>query len=166
MAQVLRIYEDSPLMIDGRAYVARAAGGERDDGMWEGWLEFVPGDGSDVLRSQRETTQPNLGALTYWSGGLTPTYLKGALERTLNPPPAAVDRPVIAPAHPVLDPFSVYAKGETFLRRQLAALSPRHLRDILVGYELADSADLDLEALSMAEAIELIVAAVRGRLAA
>jgi hypothetical protein len=170
MAHVLRIYADTPLRLNaGPLYVAQASGRERADGTWEGWLEFVPDDGSDVLRSQRETTQPNLGALTYWASGLTPVYLTGALERTLTPPTVSTGRPVIPSVYdapePVLDPFSAYAKGETLLRRQLAALSPRHLRDILVGYELVDST-IDLGALTMAESIELIVAAVRSRLAA
>lgn len=187
MAHVIRIYEDSPLALtDGGVYVAQASGREREDGTWEGWLEFVPDDGSAVLRSQRETTQPNLRALEYWAGGLTPVYLRGALERTLTLPPIVVEAPVIPAAYdepapskativdtppsvepdPVLDPFSVYARGETVLRRQLGALSPRHLRAIVVAYELVDEADVELEALTAAELIELIVTTVRERLAA
>jgi hypothetical protein len=185
MAHVVLIYHNSPLTLsDGRLYTAQACGRRRDDGMWEGWLEFVPDDGSVVLRSRRETTQPNLADLEYWATGITPVYLKGALERTLTPPPAVVERAVIssvydepAPATvsvaeatpepaPVLNPYSVYAKGEDLLRRQLAALSPRHLRAIIVAYDLADPMEVDLDALTVAESIELIVVAVRGRLAA
>jgi len=66
----------------------------------------------------------------------------------------------------MLNPFSVYAKGEDLLRRQLAALSARHLRAIIVGYDLADPADVDLDSVTTAEMIEVIVGAVRGRLAA
>jgi hypothetical protein len=187
MAHVIRIYEDSPLALtDGRVYIAQASGRERDDGTWEGWLEFLPDDGSLVLRSQRETTQPNLGALEYWASGLTPVYLRGAVERALTPPPLVVEAPVLPAAYdapapskvtvvdtppsvepdPVLDPFSVYGKGENILRRQLGALSARHLRAIVIGYELVDDADVDLEALTNAELIELIVTTVRERLAA
>jgi hypothetical protein len=171
MVPVLMTYGDSPLALTGGpVYVAQAAGREREDGMWEGWLEFVPGDGSAVLRSPRETTQPNRGALEYWAGGLTPVYLRGALERTLTARPAAAEPSAIPAAYdardPVLNPFSVYAKSESILRRQLAALSPRHLRDIIVAYEIADPADLELDALTVADAIEMIVTAVRGRLAA
>ena len=185
MARVVSIYQRSPLTRPGgRVYTAQACGRARDDGMWEGWLEFVPRDGSEVLRSQRETTQPNLTDLEYWATGLTPVYLQGALERTLTPPAtpsvpltvrAAYDAP--APAHPsvadvtpeadpVLNPFSVYTKGEDLLHRQLGALSRRHLLAIIIGYDLADGAGVDLDALTIAELIELIVGAVRGRLAA
>jgi hypothetical protein len=185
MAYVLAVYNNAPLTLpEGRIYIAQACGRERDDRIWEGWLEFVPDDGSVVLRSQRETTQPNRTAIEYWASGLTPIYLKGALERTLTPPLAVVEPPVVPPvydepaptqvpvntgtreADPVLDPFSVYAKGEDLLRRQLAALSRRHLVTIIVAYELADESRVDLDALTVPELIELIADGVRWRLSA
>ena len=184
VAHVVLIYSNSPLMLpDGRVYTAQACGRERDDGIWEGWLEFVPDDGSVVLRSQRETTQPNLADLEYWATGITPVYLQGALVRTLTPPSAVVEPPVIPSVYgepapgdapvaavpepePVLNPFSMYAKGEDLLRRQLTALSPRHLRAVIVGYDLADPSDVDLSALTVPELIELIVVVIRGRRAA
>ena len=157
---------------DETVYVTRVCGAQRDDGNWEGWLEFVPDDGSAVVSSQRETTQPNLVDLEYWATGLTPVYLEGALERALASPPAVATPPVDTPApkapmtESVLNPFSVYAKGEELLRRQLGALSPRHLRGIVRAYDLAASPDLDLEAMTGPELIALIVLAVRSRLAA
>jgi hypothetical protein len=185
MARVVSIYQRSPLALpDGRIFTAQACGREREDGLWEGWLEFVPHEASAVLRSQRETTQPNLADLAYWATGLTPVYLQGALERTLTPPPPSVapspvasvyDEPAPArasltgtasEAEPVLNPFSAYGKGEELLRRQLGALRRRHLRTIIAGYELIDGSDIDLDALSTAELIELIVGVVRNRLAA
>jgi hypothetical protein len=154
---------------DERVYTARVCGRQRDDGTWEGWLEFVPDDGSAFVRSQRETTQPNLVDLEYWATGLTPVYLEGALERALKPPPA-VATPLSASKGPaaksVLNPFSVYAKGEELLRRQLGALSPRHLHAIVRAYDLAGAPDLDLEAMTGPELVALIVRAVRSRLAA
>jgi hypothetical protein len=66
----------------------------------------------------------------------------------------------------VLDPFSVYARGEDLLRRQLAALGARHLRAIVLGHDLADPSGIDLDALTAPELIELITTAVRARLAA
>jgi hypothetical protein len=186
MAHVISIYARSPLTLtDGRVYVPQACGRRREDGMWEGWLEFVPSDGAAVLRSERETTQPNLADLEYWASGLTPVYLQGALERTLTPPAVAPRAPIVPsvyeepapsasasavvedpPVEPVLNPFAVYAKGEDLLRRQLGALSARHLRSIAVGYDLVNGADLDLQALSTAELIDLIVDAVSRRRAA
>jgi hypothetical protein len=67
-------------------------------------------------------------------------------------------------AEAILDPFAVYAKGETLLRRQLGALAARHLRNIVRAYELAP--DLGLEDVDEPELIELIVASVRDRRAA
>jgi hypothetical protein len=187
MAHVVLVYNNSLLRVDDdRVYLAQACGRERDDGTWEGWLEFVPADDdSAILRSQRETTQPSLAALEYWATGITPVYLTGALERTLAPPPAVsvpraatpsvYDAPAPAavppledaPAQkPVLNPFSAYTKGEDMLRRQLAALSARHLRAIVIGYDLADPADVELDALTEPELIDLIATAVRARLAA
>jgi hypothetical protein len=185
MAIVLAVYPDSPLRSsDGRIYTAQACGRDREDGRWEGWFEFLAHDGSGVLRSERETTQPTFADLEYWASGITPVYLEGALERTLTPPPVVVEppltqsvydepaptkQPVTVPATetaPVLNPFSVYAKGEVLLRRQLAALPPWHLRAIIVAYDFADPTEIDLEALTATELIELIVGAVRTRLAA
>jgi hypothetical protein len=168
MAYVLAVYNNSPLTLsdDGRTYIAQACGREREDRIWEAWLEFVPDDGSPVLRSQRETTQPNRTAVEYWASGLTPVYLKGALEYD-GPAPTQIPPTTVArEAEPVLDPFSVYAKGEDLLRRQLAALSRRHLIAIIAGYELADEARVDLDVLTVPELIELIADGVRWRLSA
>jgi hypothetical protein len=65
------------------------------DGLWEGWIEFIPTDGGAPLRSRRETTQPNRDDAVYWATGLTPVYLEGALERALRPavrPPSSTVR--------------------------------------------------------------------------
>jgi hypothetical protein len=61
----------------------------------------------------------------------------------------------------VLDPFSVYDKGEPLLRRQLAALSAWHLVNIVLDYELSDRGAAHLNALSPAALINMIVSAVR-----
>jgi hypothetical protein len=182
MAEIIATYGHLLTSPDSHAYTARACGRRRDDdGLWEGWLEFVPSDGSPVIRSARETTQPNLADLDYWATGLTAVYLEGALERTLLPPPATAAPPRERPAYDapaptaatedrtpmaeaILDPFAVYAKGETLLRRQLGALAARHLRNIVRAYELAP--DLGLEDVDEPELIELIVASVRDRRAA
>ena len=69
---------------DGRQYEARAYGNAIDDVLWEGWIEFVRIDGGAVLRTARETTQPNRIDTEYWATGLTPVYLEGALIRALE----------------------------------------------------------------------------------
>jgi hypothetical protein len=132
MAVVVHVF-DTPVYVDGAAYRAQVAGRQAGH-VWEGWIEFIALDGSDVRRTPRETTQPDWDALAYWAGGLSGTYLEGAMARALHParrpilrtpPPAAVfdaparrePAPLAAPVdvarapgphveRPVLDPFS------------------------------------------------------------
>jgi hypothetical protein len=165
-----------PVVVDGRAYTAQVCGRPADV-VWEGWIEFESTDGA-VLRTARETTQPDRAALVYWATGLSATYLEGAFSRALHPSvvraPEAIARPHFdepaptvttsdrtagAPVHPVLDPFSVAEKGESLLRQELSALHAWRLRDIVRAYELAD-ASVDLEPLTHAELIEFIVSSV------
>jgi hypothetical protein len=179
MAEVLVSFNDLVTGPDGRSYTARACGREMADGRWEGWIEFEPADGSAPIRSARETTQPNRVDTAYWATGLTPVYLEGALHRALSPaappPPrvvetAAFDGP-LPPGSPqteprpdsVLNPFSVYRKGEALLRRQLGALAGWHLVNIIQSYDLSDQSAASLAGLTSEELIELIVAAVRQR---
>ena len=68
---------------DGRAYSGLICGRHVNHG-WEGWLEFLPVDGSSVFQTPRETTQPNFEALEHWAGGLTSVYLDGALTRAIH----------------------------------------------------------------------------------
>ena len=174
MAEVLVSFTDT-ITTNGVSYHASACGREMDDGRWEGWIEFESIDGSTVLRSGRETTQPNRIDTEYWATGLTPVYLEGALDRSLHPLTVArVDEEVPAfdgPARPVeeplprsesvLNPFSVYRKGETVLRNQLAALADWHLVNIIQAYALSDLRAGELERMPGPQLIELIVAAVR-----
>lgn len=148
MTEVLMSYERPVTDSEGSTYRARACGRQRDDGSWEGWIEFVPADDSAVLRSERETTQPNRADTEYWATGLTPVYLEGSLRRTLTPrrpvhtaPPErpAYDGPAPARETPagngagahgdqgngargngraILDPWSVRARGGEELLRR------------------------------------------------
>lgn len=166
---------------DGTTYEARACGGPMDDGRWQGWIEFVPMDGGRPVRSPRETTQPNRVDTEYWAGGLSPVYLEGALQRALDTPvvvPTLPPQPSIfkgpAPyttaaiegsASSVLDPFSVYAKGEALLRQQLSALAAWHLVNIALEYRLTDQSAEELNRLPAPALSDLIVRGVRARLA-
>src|SRR5216117_3363893 len=78
---------DEPIIGLGRArYIAQAVGRERDDGLWEGWLEFIPvDDNAPPIPSGRETTQPKRTDLECWAQGLTRVYLQGALTRAQSP---------------------------------------------------------------------------------
>ena len=172
MAEVVHVFE-TPVLLDGAPYMVQVA--TRPEGhIWEAWIEFEALDGSDARRTPRETTQPDKNAVVYWAQGLSPTYLEGALRRTIRPrapreqamPPALFDSPAIAyyeaPAldRAVLNPFSVGAKGEDLLRRELGALAGWHLRNIVRGYALAP-ASVDLELMNEPQLIELIVDAVQ-----
>lgn len=126
MARTLIRFETPVAYRDGRQYRAQACGRERENGQWEAWLEFEDIDSGEILRSQRESTQPNETDTAYWATGLTPVYLQGALDRILHPPvhkesepvsapffdgPAPRRRAVVSNREPILDPFSVYEKS-------------------------------------------------------
>lgn len=82
MSESLVKFDESISDPTGARYFAQAVGRERDDGLWEGWVEFLPVKaGAEPLQSDRETTQPNRTTLEYWAQGLTRVYLMGALER-------------------------------------------------------------------------------------
>jgi hypothetical protein len=104
-------------------------------------------------------------------------YLEGALWRAQHPllitrpaaprPPAFSEpaRPVVVTQpetpHSVLDPFSVYEKGEGLLRSQLASLASWHLVNIIRDYELSAEDPAVLNSRTSPELIERIVAGVR-----
>ena len=69
----------------GAIYLPVVVGVQRTDGTWAGWIEFREVGGTRTLRTNRETTQPNQGALTYWASGLQPSYLEGAFRRAARP---------------------------------------------------------------------------------
>jgi hypothetical protein len=151
-------------------------GAETPLGQWEAWIEFIPLEGGGPAVSPRETTQPNRLAAVYWATGLTAVYLEGALARALgknagraagargSQPTAALGErhaTVLPRRTAVLDPFSVYEKGESVLRAELAALACWHLVNIVSAYHLSDEGDATLNALPSAALIDIIVAAVK-----
>jgi len=174
---------------DGRTYRARACGGPLDQTLWEGWLEFVPLDDGDPIRSRRETTQPNRTDCVYWATGLSPVYLEGALQRAVDgpipvsvpplPQPPAFSQPAPssiavpsrngvngAATRSVLDPYSAYEKGEPLLRKQLSALSAWHLVNVIVDYELSQTPVEILNATPAPVLVDLIVRSVQQTTAA
>lgn len=176
MAEVLVTFNDTIAGPEGSLYRARACGREMADGRWEGWLEFETTDASETLRSGRETTQPNRTDTAYWATGLTQVYLEGALARALRPAATPQSREEVTPAfdgplppatpqkgrgESVLNPFSVYRKGEDVLRRQLGALAAWHLVNIAEAYELSSLSRERLDGLTASALTELIVSAVR-----
>jgi hypothetical protein len=178
MAETLLQYQHPVIAPDGSYYEARACGGPMGGaGLWQGWIEFVPIAGGEPVRSPRETTQPNRVDTEYWATGVSAVYLEGALSRALTKPvaittlpvaPALFSGPAPSPGVPVesaqssvLNPFSVYEKGEPLLRKQLGALSAWHLVNIVLAYELNDGGVAALNRLPAPALIEMIVAGVR-----
>ena len=172
VAEVLLEFAEAITSEDGRNYTARACGSEMPDGRWQGWIEFLPLGEGEPVRSSRETTQPNRRDTEYWASGLTYVYLEGSLHRALKPLMRPVAPEVLPPVfdgpapgaattESVLDPFSVYRKGEALLRRQLSALAGRHLVNIIRRYELSDEDPAILNAQEPVTLVELIIGAVR-----
>ena len=82
MPEMIQQYAQEFLDEGGAAYLVVACGEATAGGTWEGWLEFHPSDETrPVLRTERETTQPNRAALEYWASGLEPLYFEGAFAR-------------------------------------------------------------------------------------
>jgi hypothetical protein len=183
MAEVLAQFADPVAGPDGRAYRAQACGAPMPGGVWEGWIEFAPIGGGTALRSPRETTQPNRKDAVYWATGLTAIYLEGALDRALNPivrrTPVVAEPLFDGPApditvpverhgpvsEAVLDPFSVFEKGEVLLRKELGALSPWHLVNIVRAYRLSAEPLDALNRMPAAALIDIIVEGVRAHIA-
>ena len=177
MAEVLVQFTEPVIRATDEAYIARAVGSEMPDGLWQGWIEFLPVADAEPIRTGRETTQPNRADLLYWATGLTGVYLEGALDRALKPLTRAVADPVTPPVfdgpapeplptpihESILNPFSVFRKGELMLRRQLMALSEWHLVNIIRAHELSKLPDDDLNQMSAPALIEIIATTVRAR---
>ena len=178
MSETLLAFQETVSAPDGTEYEARACGSQLSGNLWQGWLEFIPARGGSPVRSPRETTQPNRADTEYWATGLTPVYLEGALRRALAEParvvttprepsvfpaPAPQSAPIEVGVESVLDPFSVYEKGEALLRRQLHALSAWHLVNIITAYRLSNEPVERLNHLPGAQLIDVIVSGVRSQ---
>ena len=176
MPEVLLEYDTVIRADEGSRWLARACG-RRGEGIWEGWIEFLPldPDGSP-LRTRRETTQSTRDDLYYWASGLTPVYLTAALKRAFEPPlkqpatrravplfdgPAPAVEPDVPPAtpRPILDPFEVYAQGEEILVNQLDALDTPRLRDIARAFRIVSGSEVEIFA--RRDLIDAIVMAAR-----
>jgi hypothetical protein len=180
MSEVLRSF-DEPISDESGTYHARVVGRAASDGMWEGWLEFVPldGDGPAVV-SPVESRQPEHTHLAYWATGLTVIYAEGALQRARHPltvrtraaetPLSAEPAPRLVtsipraegPA-PILDPFDVGSKSLDILRQELGALGRGRLLNIIAAYGLNPGGQ-NLEVFTDAQLVAFIVAAVESAL--
>jgi hypothetical protein len=183
MAEVLRAF-DEPIRDVSGSYHGRVVGRRADDGMWEGWLEFVPEDGTtrEPLVTPVESRQPEHGHLVYWATGLTLVYAEGALSRARGPVTVrtrVVESPLSeAPAKksvttivrepltgqmPILDPFDIGARNLDILAQELGALGRARLLHIVAAYDL-NPAHEDLSWMTDAQLIRFITTTVDVRL--
>lgn len=186
LEQVLRRIAEPVAGQDGADYTAVVCGRQRGDGRWEAWLEFAPRGSGPVLRSVRETTQPDLLLLQHWADLLSRIYVQGALERTLNlqkprrfagtaaprvghphfegpsPEPGSKDPP--APDDVAVNPITAYRQGPEHLRERLMALSTYELRLIVRAYRFDRDLGLTVESLSAPALVRLIIDGTRARL--
>lgn len=161
MPEILLVYPAVVKSSNGDEHEARAWGRERADGRWEAWLEFEPVRRGTTLRTPPETTQPDRADLVGWAQGLSRVYLEGALQRAVPGAeagaPADVRKRSRSQDEPegVLDPFEVYAHGQSLLRRHLEGLSASHLRHIARANDMLEAPAIDR--LTKDELVDLIV---------
>jgi hypothetical protein len=85
MSEMIQQYLPQLQDDNGETYTVTAWGERTRGGTWEGWLEFYPLNNRErILRTERETTQPNRTAVEYWASGLEPIYFEGAFARAFE----------------------------------------------------------------------------------
>ncbi len=182
MAEVLRTFDTH--IHDGiTGYLARAIGRKAPDGMWEGWMEFVPtAKGADVIVGGVESRQPEREHLAYWASGLSAVFLEGAFDRARRPvtvPVRTVDLPYSSapepravtvsrvmppPPEPVLNPFDIGGRNPDLLRQELGAMNRPRLMNIIAAFDLNPAGE-DLSGMTDHQLSHFIVYAVEARLA-
>ena len=181
MAEVLVTFDETVSDASGE-YQARAVGRPAGDGMWEGWLEFIPVDQrAEVIVGGVESTQPEREHLEYWATGLSHVFLEGALQRARQPvtvrvrhvevpisdAPArravTVSRTMPSGPEPVLDPFEIGGRNLDILRQELHALNRPRLLNIIAAYELNPRSE-DITWMTDLQLIHFIVVAVEAQL--
>jgi hypothetical protein len=174
---VAEIIEHLPFVVvdNGRDYYVSAVGDRRPDGEWEGWLEYVPLDDSDVLVTPTETTQSNLPALEHWAEALTDTYVEGAFKRAVRVTAAPVESRIVATrveqaaavaaTVDLPDPFELFIQDRVAMRQRLGAWPRATLLNIITASNL-NPAGLSLAWLTDRQLVTFIVTAVEAQLAA
>jgi hypothetical protein len=152
----------------GREFYVSVVGAARSDDKWEGWLEYVPLEETDVLVTRIETTQPNRATLERWADALTEIYVEGAFSRAVavtdspNRPIVATRADTVAAAVRATvdlpDPFDLYSLGQERMRARLSALPRVTLLEIVTAFEL-NPAGKSLAWLSDSQLVTFIVTA-------
>lgn len=147
---------------NGDEYHVRMAGEQLPDGIWVGWLEFIPLDDSlEVLLTKTETTQSTQAAVVRWSETLTDVYIQGAFTRAVNAANGQgirVGDPEVAAGEASLDPFEVLRRGRAALRARLRVRTRSQLLAIIERCDL-NPANKDLSQLSDVQLVTFIITA-------
>lgn len=159
MAEVIVQFDEPFRAPDGRIFVAQVCGQSVSDGLWEGWIQFMPENGDDPVKTRRETEQLSRGDLRYWAAGLTrqkvfdllayvlrmraptPSWRKGEpimfqephKDETLTFSSATLTRQAAT-----INPFVLFKQGEHVLRYYLQSMSAAQLKEIVAIYEIPE----------------------------
>jgi hypothetical protein len=169
MAELIADLPSRVIDSEGREFYVSVVGNPRLDGEWEGWLEYVPLDESEVLLTRIETTQSNRAALEHWAAGLTDTYVQGAFQRAVAATPDLLSDRVVARRAVVAaavesattdlpDPFELLQLGTDRMRARLTALPRATLLSIIAAFGL-NPAGKSLTWLSDRQLVTFIVTA-------
>jgi len=87
--QPVLIHEHPSVVSDSedRLYSVRTYAAVSNDGIWVGWLEYVPHGVGPTLRTNREITHPSRHAISLWAAHLERPFLERALRRARPSPP-------------------------------------------------------------------------------
>src|SRR5688572_7118210 len=143
MAELIADLPSRVIDSEGCEFYVSVVGNPRLDGGWEGWLEYVPFDESEVLLTRIETTQSNRSALERWAAALTDTYVQGAFQRAVAATPDLLGSHVVARRADVAaiasattdlpDPFELIQLGTDRMRARLNALPRVTLLSIIAA---------------------------------
>ena len=143
MAELIADLPSRVIDSEGREFYVSVVGNPRLDGEWEGWLEYVPFDESEVLLTRIETTQSNRAALERWAAALPDTYVQGAFQRTVAATPDLLGSRVMAhravmaavenATTDLPNPFELIQLGTDRMRARLNALPGVTLLSIIAA---------------------------------
>ena len=171
MAEIIADLTHRIIDAAGEEFYVRVAGEPRPDGIWEGWLEYVPLGESEVLLTPIETTQPNRVALEHWAGALTDTFVEGAFARAVRASTDPVARltairdpwnPWVTPGVGAPDPFELLPSDREAMRATFGALTRPMLLSVIAEYGL-NPAGKSLAWLSDRQLVTFIIIATEAR---
>jgi hypothetical protein len=81
VALVLNEFREPIVDPAGNGFKAKACALPNAKGLWQGWIEFNPVNGSPTSRSPAETKQAPRSGVVKWAAGLPTDHFSCALDR-------------------------------------------------------------------------------------